>query len=102
MTTELQAVIDRLDHMERQARGWKLLVVVAILIAAASSALPILHPMSAIDAFFRPRALFGSGSESLPAARRGWCGGGRNGGETRWHDPLRARVTAQPPPRSSR
>lgn len=48
MTTELQMVIDRLDHVERQARGWKLLVVVAILIAAASIALPILYPMSAI------------------------------------------------------
>jgi hypothetical protein len=48
MTTELQAVIDRLDHVERQARGWKLLVVVAILIAAASIALPILYPMTAI------------------------------------------------------
>jgi len=47
MTTEFQAVIDRLDHVERQARGWKLLVVVAILIAAASIALPILRPMSA-------------------------------------------------------
>ena len=48
MTTELQAVIARLDHVERQARGWKLLVVVAILIAAASIALPILSPTSAI------------------------------------------------------
>lgn len=48
MTTELQAVIDRLDQVERQARGWKLLVVVAILIAAASIALPILYPVSAI------------------------------------------------------
>ncbi|HET9328416.1 MAG TPA: hypothetical protein VFQ05_16740 [Candidatus Eisenbacteria bacterium] len=47
MTTELQAVIDRLDQVERQARGWKLLVVVSILIAAASIALPILYPMSA-------------------------------------------------------
>ena len=44
MTPELQAVLDRLDHVERQARGWKLLVVVAILIAAASIALPILRP----------------------------------------------------------
>jgi hypothetical protein len=50
MSTELQAVIDRLDHVERQARGWKLLVIVAILIAAASIALPILRPMSAITA----------------------------------------------------
>jgi hypothetical protein len=48
MTPELQAALDRLDHVERQARGWKLLVVVAILIAAASIALPILRPRSAI------------------------------------------------------
>jgi len=48
MTPELQAVVDRLDHVERQARGWKLLVVVAILIAAASIALPMLRPASVL------------------------------------------------------
>lgn len=48
MTPELQAVIERLDHVERQARGWKLLVIVATLIAAASIAVPILRPTSAI------------------------------------------------------
>jgi len=48
MTTELQAVIDRLDHVERQARGWKLLVVVSTLIAAVSIAVPILRPMPTI------------------------------------------------------
>jgi len=47
MTPELQAVMDRLDQVERQARGWKLLVVAAILIAAASIAFPILRPTSA-------------------------------------------------------
>jgi len=48
MTPELQAVVDRLDHVERQTRSWKLLVMVATLIAAASIALPILHPTSAV------------------------------------------------------
>jgi len=43
MTPELQAVIDRLDHVERQARGWKLLVFVAILISAVAVTVPILQ-----------------------------------------------------------
>jgi len=50
MTPELQAVMDRLDHLERQARGWKLLVAVAILLAAASIAFPILRPTRAVTA----------------------------------------------------
>jgi hypothetical protein len=44
MSAELQTVLDRLEHVERQARGWKLLVVVAILLSAASIAVPILKP----------------------------------------------------------
>lgn len=48
MTVELQSVLDRLEHVERQARGWKLLVVVAIVLAAAAIAAPILRPSSLI------------------------------------------------------
>lgn len=56
MSVDLQSVLDRLEHVERQARGWKLLVVVALLIAAASIALPILRPtMAASPASDRAR-----------------------------------------------
>ena len=56
MTPELQSVLDRLEHVERQARGWKLLVVVAILLGAASSAVPILMPVTAAPARDRIQA----------------------------------------------
>lgn len=44
MTPELQSVVDRLETVERQARGWKLLVLVSILLAAAAIAVPIVMP----------------------------------------------------------
>ncbi len=47
MTPELQSVVDRLETVERQARGWKVLVAVAILLAAAAIAVPIAMPRPA-------------------------------------------------------
>jgi hypothetical protein len=52
MTPELQSVLDRLDAVERQARGWKLLVLVSIVLAASAVAAPIVVP----GAFAPPRA----------------------------------------------
>lgn len=47
MNPELQSVVDRLETVERQSRGWKLLVVVALLLASAAIAIPILSPAAA-------------------------------------------------------
>jgi hypothetical protein len=59
MSAELQTVLDRLEHVERQARGWKLLVVVAVLLSAASIAVPILKPASSMPgAAARDRARY--------------------------------------------
>ena len=92
MTPELQAALDRLDHVERQARGWKLLVVVAILIAAASIALPILRPRSAITpASDRARYSVVEAESLQRCATRMARWRAEMECETRQHDPLRAR-----------
>ena len=47
MTPELQTVVDRLELVERQARGWKMLALVALFVAVAALLLPWTRPSAA-------------------------------------------------------
>jgi len=54
MNAELQTVVDRLELLERQNKGWKLMSLVALVIALIAMVWPFLAPAKAPDA----RALF--------------------------------------------
>ena len=44
MNPELQTLVDRIELVERQSRGWQLVALLALLVAGAAVALPFLRP----------------------------------------------------------
>ena len=48
MNPELQTVVDRLELVERQARGWKMLAVLALFVALAALVLPWTRPSATV------------------------------------------------------